>query len=101
MDLSIFDSPDVPGSGNCIDRKLLSMLKALEAKTGYPIFSWINSGVRSDFHNKMVGGVANSSHKIPVCKAVDIGIPNTFIRNHLVLAAKEVGFKRIGVGKHR
>lgn len=99
IDLSVFDSPDIPGSGNCMDKKLLFMLQQLESRTGYPIFSWINSGARSKAHNKKVGGASNSSHKIPTCKAADIKAPTTFIRNHLVATARDVGFKRIGVGK--
>lgn len=39
IDLSVFDSPDMPGSGNCMDRQLIFMLQQLEARTGYPIFS--------------------------------------------------------------
>lgn len=97
--LSIFDSPDIPESGNCMDRKLLFMLQQLESRTGYPIFSWINSGARSPEHNRKVGGASRSSHLMPICKAVDIKSPTTFIRNHLVAAARDVGFKRIGVGK--
>lgn len=99
VDLSVFDSPDMPGSGNCMDPQLIFMLQQLEAKTGYPIFSWINSGARSPFHNKKVGGVSNSSHKIPTCKAVDIKTSTKFIRNHLVSVARDIGFKRIGVGR--
>ncbi len=99
IDLSIFDSPDAPGSGNCMDRQLLFMLQQLEARTGYPIFSWVNSGARSPAHNRKVGGVSNSSHKMPTCKAVDIKAYSKSIRNNLVQAARDVGFKRIGVGK--
>ena len=99
IDLSAFDSPDTPGSGNCIDKQLLFMLQQLAIKTGYPIFSWINSGVRSKYWNTKVGGVSDSAHKIPKCKAVDIKAPTKSIRNTLVLAAREIGFKRIGVGK--
>lgn len=99
IDLSVFDSPDVPGSGNCMDRQLIFMLQQLEARTGYPIFSWINSGARSPSHNSKVGGVSNSSHKIPTCKAVDIKVSTKSIRNHLVSVARDVGFKRIGVGR--
>lgn len=99
IDLSVFDSPDIPGSGHCMDRQLVFMLQQLEARTGYPIFSWINSGARSPAHNKKVGGVLNSSHKMPTCKAVDIKTSTKFIRNHLVSVARDVGFKRIGVGK--
>ena len=99
IDLSVFDSPDLPGSGNCMDRQLIFMLQQLEARTGYPIFEWINSGARSPSHNSKVGGVSISSHKIPKCKAVDIKAQTTFIRNHLVSVARDVGFKRIGVGR--
>ena len=99
IDFSVFDSPDIAGSGRCMDRQLLFMLKQLEAKAGYPIFSNINSGARSPSHNRNVGGVSNSSHKIPTCKAVDIGVPNKYIRNLLVRSARDVGFKRIGVGR--
>lgn len=99
IDLSVFDSPDIPGSGNCMDRQLIFMLQQLETRTGYPIFQWINSGARSPAHNSKVGGTSRSSHLMPICKAVDIKAPTTFIRNHLVAAARDVGFKRIGVGK--
>lgn len=99
IDLSVFDSPDIPGSGNCMDRELIFMLQQLEARTDYPIFEWINSAARSPSHNSKVGGVSNSSHKMPTCKAVDIKAYSKSIRNHLVSAARDVGFKRIGVGK--
>lgn len=99
IDLSVFDSPDIPGSGACMDRQLLFMLQQLEARTGYPIFRWINSGARSPSHNRKVGGVSNSSHKMPTCKAVDIKAYSKTVRNNIVQAARDVGFKRIGVGK--
>ncbi|WP_407264849.1 D-Ala-D-Ala carboxypeptidase family metallohydrolase [Tenacibaculum maritimum] len=99
IDLSVFDSPDIPGSGNCMDRQLIFMLRQLEAQSGYPIFNWINSGARSPSHNRKVGGVSNSSHKMPTCKAVDIKAYSKSIRNDLVQAARDVGFKRIGVGR--
>lgn len=99
IDLSVFDSPDIPGSGNCIDRRLLFMLQQLEARTGYPIFNWINSGVRSPSHNRKVGGTSNSSHLIPTCKAVDIKAYSKTIRNNIVFAARDIGFTRIGVGR--
>ncbi|WP_242446436.1 D-Ala-D-Ala carboxypeptidase family metallohydrolase [Nonlabens agnitus] len=98
VDLSVFDSPDMPGSGNCMERRLIAMLHNLSLKTGYPIFSWINSGARSEAHNRKLGGLRNSSHKIPTCKAVDIRASSKSIRNNLAMAARDVGFKRIGVG---
>lgn len=99
IDLSVFDSPDMPGSGNCMDRRLLMMLQRLEMQTGYPIFDWINSGARSESHNRKVGGASRSSHKIPTCMAVDIGVPSKDIRNQLIYEARNIGFKRIGVGR--
>lgn len=99
VDYTVFDSPDLPGSGRCMDKRLIYMLQQLEARTGYPIFRWINSGARSPVHNRKVGGVSNSSHNIPRCKAVDIKTPSKQIRNLLVTTARDIGFKRIGVGK--
>ncbi|WP_205625245.1 hypothetical protein [Aquimarina atlantica] len=34
------------------------------------------SRARTAYWNTKVGGVSNSSHKIPTCKAVDIHMPN-------------------------
>ena len=99
IDLSVFDSPDIAGSGACMDRRLILMLQQLETRTGYPIFSWINSGARSASHNRKVGGASRSSHKIPTCMAVDIGTPSVFIRNQLIAEARNLGFKRMGVGR--
>ncbi|WP_254884134.1 D-Ala-D-Ala carboxypeptidase family metallohydrolase [Aquimarina sp. TRL1] len=99
VDLKKFDSPDLPGSGVCMDKKLIKMLLQLQNKSGYPVFDNINSGARTAYWNKKVGGVSNSSHKIPTCKAVDIHTPTKSIRNKIVVIAKLVGFKRIGVGK--
>ena len=95
----LFDSPDLPGSGKCMDQELLDKLHRLARITKLPIFAMINSGARSEYWNKRVGGVANSSHKIPLCKAVDIKAPTIAIRNKLVYGAKAVGITRIGVGK--
>ena len=92
----LFNSPDAPLSGKCMDNKLLSMLVELQVTTGYPVFSNINSAVRTQQWNKKVGGVSNSSHL--KCQAVDIGVPNKGVRDQLVMVAREVGFKRIGVG---
>ncbi len=99
VNLSVFDSPDIPGSGNCMDASFIRMLQRLERITKLPIFKMINSGARSDYWNRKVGGVPNSSHKIPKCQAADIKAPTIAIRNKIVVAAKLVGFKRIGVGK--
>ncbi|QKX04122.1 peptidase M15 [Aquimarina sp. TRL1] len=99
VDLSKFDSPDIQGSGKCMDKEFIRMLQKLAKVTRLPIFDMINSGARSSYWNTKVGGVSNSSHKIPTCKAADIKAPTKAIRNKIVVAAKLVGFKRIGVGK--
>jgi hypothetical protein len=99
VDLSVFDSPDIPGSGKCMNKDFIKKLQKIEEITKLPIFDWINSGARSPRHNKRVGGVRSSAHQIPTCKAADIKTRTTAIRNKIVRAAKEVGFKRIGVGK--
>lgn len=98
VDLSKFDSPDIPGSGRCMDKEFIRMLKKVQRKTKLPIFDWINSGARSKYWNEKVGGVHSSAHKIPVCKAADINTPTRAIRDKIVKAAKETGFKRIGIG---
>jgi len=105
INYAVFDSPDIPGSGKCIDKELVGKLKKLEKLTGYPIFEKINSGARSPKHNKSVGGVSNSAHLMPKCKAVDISTKGrttketNAIRDKLVFGAKKVGFKRIGIGR--
>lgn len=99
IDLSKFDSPDIPGSGACMDKTFLNMLRQIEKKTGYPIFEWINSGARSPYWNTKVGGVINSAHKIPTCKAADIRTENSVVRDRIISAAKAAGIKRIGIGK--
>lgn len=98
VDLSKFDSPDIPGSGACMDKTFIRMLTKVQRKTGYPIFEWINSGARSAYWNSKVGGVASSAHKMPACKAADIKTTSKEIRDKLIKAAVEVGFKRIGIG---
>ncbi len=99
VDLSVFDSPDIPGSGRCMDKEFIQKLQKIEKITKLPIFKMINSGARSPRHNKKVGGVRSSAHQIPTCKAADIKTRTKGIRNKIVKAAKEVGFKRIGIGK--
>lgn len=98
VDLRQFDSPDIPGSGKCMDKGFIKMLQKVQRKTKLPIFDWINSGARSAYWNSKVGGVDSSAHMIPVCKAADIKTPTRAIRDKIVEAAKEVGFKRIGIG---
>ena len=55
-----FDSPDVQGSGQLLDPKLLEMIDEVREIYGKPIR--INSGYRTEAHNRKVGGVDSSSH---------------------------------------
>ena len=98
VNLHVFDSPDIKGSGNCMDKDLIKKLIKLAEITKLPIFEMINSGARSAYWNTKVGGVKNSAHKIPTCKAVDIKAPTKRIREMIVFAAKKIGFRRMGIG---
>ena len=99
VDLSVFDSPDMPGSGRCMNGELIAMLQNLQHKSGYPVFKNISSGARSPAHNSRVGGVRNSSHLTPTCRAVDIRVPTAAVRDRLVRIAVSLGFRRIGIGR--
>ena len=90
-----FDSPDVQGSGQLMNEELLSMLDVVRKKYGKSIV--INSGYRTVKHNAKVGGKPDSSHLKGL--AVDIKCNNSVDRFKLYDILREVGFKRIGVGK--
>ena len=51
---SEFDSPDVQGSGQLMDAKILMMLDQVRDKFDKPIH--ITSGFRTPQHNEAVGG---------------------------------------------
>ena len=55
-----FDSPDIMGSGQMMDRDFLSLLDLAREKFDKPIH--INSGYRTPAHNDAVGGTEKSSH---------------------------------------
>jgi len=90
-----FDSPDMPGSGKLVSDELISMLDVARKKYGKPIIP--NSGYRTIEHNAKVGGKPSSSHLKGL--AVDIKCTNSVDRFKLYDILREVGFKRIGVGK--
>lgn len=92
---SEFDSPDVQGSGQMMDRKILMMLDIVRENFGKPIH--ITSGFRTPSHNEAVGGVESSSHLKGL--AVDIACDNSIDRYDLLNCLQDVGFKRIGVAK--
>ncbi len=92
---SEFDSPDVQGSGQLMDKTLLEMLDEVRDKFDKPIH--INSGFRTPAHNEAVGGTENSSHLKGL--AVDINCKESGDRFDLINCLLDVGFSRIGVAK--
>jgi uncharacterized protein YcbK (DUF882 family) len=92
---SEFDSPDVQGSGQMMDKRILEMLDEVRDKFDKPIH--INSGFRTPAHNEEVGGVETSSHLKGL--AVDIACKKSTDRFDLINCLLDVGFSRIGVAK--
>ena len=91
--LAEFDSPDLPGSGEFMEQEFLDLLDDARDIAGVPFI--INSGFRTEGHNRAVGGKETSSHLTGW--AADIRA-TTSNRRYLVIAALcGVGFTRIGV----
>ena len=88
-----FDSPDIQGSGQLMDPKLLEMIDEVREIYGKPIR--INSGYRTEAHNRKVGGVDSSSHIKGL--AIDVSCTKSDDRFKMLTALIEVGFNRIGV----
>ena len=91
--LSEFDSPDMVGSGEAMDKDFLSRLDQARSLCNIPFR--ITSGYRSEAHNRKVGGVSNSSHKKGL--AADIACTNSSARHIIVTALLKVGLNRIGI----
>jgi len=89
-----FDSPDVQGSGQLMDPKILDMIDEAREKYGKPIH--VTSGFRTIKHNQSVGGVETSSHLKGL--AIDVACVSSRERFELMNVLLEVGFNRIGVG---
>lgn len=94
---SEFDSPDVQGSGQLMDKNFLSMLDEIREIVGEPLI--INSGFRTPQHNESLpDSKPDSSHLKGV--AADIAVRNSRMRFKLLEAIHQVGISRIGIGKH-
>lgn len=95
FNISEFDSPDLPGSGEEMKASFLTMLDNARELAKIPFE--INSGFRTDFHNKRVGGVESSSHLKGY--AADISCNQSKERYRIISSLLSVGFNRIGVAK--
>lgn len=78
-----------------IDSQLLHKLQALRDEIGRPVI--INSGYRTESHNKAVGGAQNSYHMQG--KAVDIRV-NGLKPEEIAKKAEKKGFTGIGIYKN-
>lgn len=90
-----FDSPDKPGSGAGMNLPFVVALDAIREIVGKPLK--INSGFRTEAHNKAVGGVPHSAHTKGL--AADIVCNSDETRAQIVRAAIKSGITRIGIGK--
>ena len=82
------------GKTRPINPNLIYRLQNLRDKINKPIY--ISSGIRCKKENKRVGGYSRSPHMAG--KAVDIYAKKTTL-NDLALAARDVGFTRVGLYK--
>lgn len=78
-----------------IDGELIRVLQGLRAVLGCPIN--VNSGYRTETHNKAVGGSTNSAHLLG--KAVDISCGNIPAKKVAEIAYRTYG-KQIAIGLH-
>lgn len=91
--LSEFDSPDAKGSGVNMQDSTMQMLDKARELAGIPFV--INSGFRTESHNKAVGGVENSTHLRGY--GADIRCRERANFERVVMGLIAAGFKRIGV----
>jgi len=96
FDYHEFDSPDVQGSGQLMDKELLEILDEVREHYGKPIH--ITSGYRTESHNAKVGGKPNSSHLKGL--ACDVACTNSRDRFHLIRLFTEYGITRIGIANN-
>ena len=89
-----FASPDQPNSGQEMDSTFIYLLDSARTIAGVPFT--INSGYRTKHRNRIVGGVAGSSHTKGL--AADIKVKSGRDRKIILEALQEVGFNRFGIG---
>lgn len=96
FNLSEFDSKDADGSGKGtgarMQRSTLEMLDRAREIAGVPFV--INSGFRTEAHNRAIGGSRNSSHM----RGYAADIRTTPLTQELIISAlRAAGFQRIGI----
>ena len=93
-----FDSPDEPGSGGeKMNEMLIKALDYVRQQLGTPIS--INSGYRSEQHNKDVGGVPKSQHRIG--NAADVSIDSQEMGDSIEYWFKDyLGPELVGIGRY-
>lgn len=92
-----FDSPDAPNSGLYKMRE--STIRMADKGREISEVPWIiTSGYRTPKHNRKIGAYALSSH-ILGC-AFDVKAEDDYTRCKIIMAAQDVGFTRIGIGKN-
>tara|TARA_R110000782_G_scaffold120825_1_gene211830 strand:- start:130 stop:492 length:363 start_codon:yes stop_codon:yes gene_type:complete len=98
FNISEFDSPDVKGSGNKMDKVFIHTLDKARERAGVPFK--ITSGFRTEEWNLKIGGRVGSSHIKGL--AVDIYLPQGSRERFLIINALiEVGFNRLGIAFKR
>lgn len=93
FDISEFDSPDFPGSGEKMDKTFLKMIDRARRKAGIPFI--INSGYRTPFHNRQINGSETSSHLKG--NGGDIECDDSVSRLRIIQGLIYAGFTRIGI----
>lgn len=91
--LSEFDSPDVKGSGQNMQKSTLRMLDEARELAGVPFH--INSGFRTEARNEAKGGAKHSAHTKGY--AADIAC-TAATRDKILKSLYQVGFRRFGIG---
>lgn len=90
--LAEFESPDTHEV--MVHPELITNLQTLRNLVGQPLV--INSAYRTQAHNKAVGGVENSQHRLGT--AVDIHLPDDLTADEMEMLAEKAGFT--GIGKY-
>ena len=89
-----FDDPTEVNSGLLMNPSFVQIIDQIRTKFGHPIK--VNSGFRTEQHNKEVGGKPNSAHTKGL--ACDIDCVDSSTRFLLIKYALDLGIKRIGIG---